>query len=64
MKKERKQERMKEGTLLLASQKWRNIIREFYVQMYANILDNLDEMDKFLKRCNTKTDSKLNNQSE
>ena len=32
--------------------------------MYANILDNLNEMGKFLKRYNTQTDSKLNNQSE
>ena len=25
------------------------IIKEYYVQLYANILDNLEEMDKFLE---------------
>ena len=26
-------------------------IREYHEQVYANIFYNLDEMDKFLKRC-------------
>ena len=28
---------------------YKNIIREYYKQLYANKLDNLDEMDKFLE---------------
>ena len=28
------------------------IIRDYYKQPYANKMDNLEEMDKFLERCN------------
>ena len=28
------------------------IIRDYYKQLYANKMDNLKEMDKFLERCN------------
>ena len=28
------------------------IIRDYCKQLYANKMDNLDEMDKFLERCN------------
>ena len=28
------------------------IIREYYQQLYANKMDNVDEMDKFLEKCN------------
>lgn len=40
---------MIEGTSLLVFEKER-IIREYCEQMYANELDNLHEMDKFLER--------------
>ena len=28
-----------------------NIIRDYYKQLYDNKMDNLEEMDRFLKRC-------------
>ena len=28
------------------------IIRDYYKQLYTNKTDNLEEMDKFLERCN------------
>ena len=28
------------------------IIRDYYKQLYGNKMDNLEEMDKFLERCN------------
>ena len=29
-----------------------SIIRDYYKQLYANRMDNLEEMDKFVERCN------------
>ena len=29
-----------------------SIIRDYYKQLCANKMDNLEEMDKFLERCN------------
>ena len=29
-----------------------SIIRDYYKQLYANKMDNLEERDKFLERCN------------
>ena len=29
-----------------------SILRDYYMQLYANKMDNLEEMDKFLKRYN------------
>ena len=28
------------------------IIRDYYMQLYANKMENLEEMDKFLEKCN------------
>ena len=28
------------------------IIRDYYMQLYANKTENLEEMDKFLEKCN------------
>ena len=39
---------MKEGTLLPTLQKSKRILRKYYEQLYANKLDSIDEMEKFL----------------
>ena len=40
---------MKEQKEPLISQKYTTLTREYYEQIYANKLDNLDDMDKFLE---------------
>ena len=40
---------MKVGSLLLTLQKRKNIIREYYEQLYSIKWNNLYEMDKFLE---------------
>lgn len=43
----------------------KSIRREYYTQLYANNLDTIDEMEKFLQRMEfTKYDSRRNIQSE
>ena len=32
-----------------SQQKYRRIIRDYYQQLYANKMDNVEEMDKFLE---------------
>ena len=39
------------------TQKYKGFIRDYYQQLYANKMDNLEEMDKFLEKYNF---SKLN----
>ena len=39
---------MKEETLQLIATEIHRIIRDYYEKLYANKLDNLEEMDKFL----------------
>ena len=34
------------------TQKYKRILRDHYQQLYANKMDNLEEMDKFLEKYN------------
>ena len=44
--------RNKSGDTTIDSTEIQRIIREFYEKLYTNTLNNLDEMDKFLKTQN------------
>ena len=41
--------RNERGEITTDSKEIQRIVRKFYDQLYANKLDNLDEMDKFLE---------------
>ena len=43
---------MKKENLQLTSPKYKRVIRDYYEQWYANKMDNLKEMDKFLEMYN------------
>ena len=43
---------MKKEKLQLTLQKYKNHKREYYKELYANKMDNLEKMDKFLGRYN------------
>ena len=44
--------RNEEGEVITDSTEIQRIIREYYQQLYANKMDNVEEMDKFLEKYN------------
>ena len=44
----------------MIKERYKKIIREYYEKLYANKLDNLEEMDKFLETQPDKTESRRN----
>ena len=44
--------RNEKGEVTTDTAEMQSILRDYYKQLYANKLDNVEEMDKFLERCN------------
>ena len=44
--------RNEKGEVTTDTAEIQSILRDYYKQLYANKMDNLEEMDKFLERCN------------
>ena len=51
-KRERTKIRNEKGDVTTDTAEIQKIIRDYYKQLYANKMDNLEEMDKFLERYN------------
>ena len=47
--------RNEKGDITMDTIETQRIIRDYYKQLYANEMDNLEEMDKFLERYNLPT---------
>ena len=43
-----------DGKIITDNTEIQKIIKDNYEQIYANKMDNLEEMDKFLEKCNLK----------
>ena len=48
--------RNESGKITTGNKEIQRIIRDYYQQLYANKIDNLEEMDKFLEKYNFPTE--------
>ena len=55
--------RNKNGEITTDNIEIQTLIRDYYQQLYDNKMDNLDEMDEFLKSTNSKTEPGRNRKS-
>ena len=55
--------RNEDGEITTDSTEIERILRDYYQQLYANKMDNLEEMDKFSEKYNSKTELGRNRKS-
>ena len=56
--------RNEKGEVTTDNTEIKSILRDYYKQLYANKMDNLEEMDKFLEMYNLKTEPVRNRKYE
>ena len=56
--------RNEKGEVTTDATEIQNLLRDYYKQLYANKMDNMEEMDKFLERYPSKTEPGRNREYE